>query len=334
MNMFGGWIAGALAIASTMASAQEPRKMPTVFEGGHFYATPTLADGRTLKLMVDTGGGGGSGWYVLYRSAVNEFGLKAATCMLDVQAIDTVAAIAYQARMGLVAANDTPCHAPAVIVAQAGNGENGLLGAGYLPGHVWTFDYPRHALWLQPTNWQPARGAHAMAMDFVRNEQGGWATGMARIAIDIDGTSIAMLLDTGATAFPTDAGKPSNGDLSPNGIGATSYIERSILDQWHRQHPDWRLIEGGDELKAGHYVARLIEVPRVDIAGWSIGPVWFTERPDAAFGEQSGISMYTDAPVLGAVGGNVFAHFVMTLDYPKAKAWFACASHCSPARSP
>ena len=331
MKKLGGSIALALAITGTMANAQERHEMPTVFEGGHFYATPTLADGHSLKLLVDTGGSGGSGWYVLYQSAVTALGLKTTTCMLYGQAIDTVAAITYRAGAGLVAANDTPCHAPASIRNNAGDGENGMLGAGYLPGHVWTFDYPRHALWLEPANWQPARHAHAIAMGFVRNAQGGLGTGMARIAVDVDGTSIDMLLDTGATAHPTDAGKPSNADVSVHGIGAASYIQSSVLDQWHRLHPDWRLIERGDDLKIGHYLARLIEVPRVEIAGWSVGPVWFTERPDTSFDEPGVVSMYTDAPVHGAVGGNVFGQFVMTLDYPKAKAWFACASHCSPA---
>lgn len=334
MKKLGGSIGWILAIASTTANAQERREMPTVFEGGHFYATPTLADGRTLKLLVDTGGGGGSGWYLLYRSAVTALGLKTTTCMLDGQAIDTVAAIPYRAGAGLLATNDTPCHAPASVGNNTGDGEHGMLGAGYLPGHVWTFDYPRHALWLEPANWKPARDAHAITMDFMRNDQGGLATGMARITVNIDGTSIDMLLDTGATAHPTDAGKATHADVSAHGIGAASYIVSSLLDQWHRQHPDWRIIERGDDLKVGHYVARLIEVPRIDIAGWSVGPVWFTERPDVAFGDQGGMSMYTDAPVHGAVGGNVFGHFVMTLDYPKAKAWFACASHCSPAKSP
>jgi hypothetical protein len=30
----------------------------------------------------------------------------------------------------------------------------------------------------------------------------------------------------------------------------------------------------------------------------------------------------------GAVGGNVLSHFSMTIDYPKAKAWFGCAQGC------
>ena len=30
----------------------------TVFEAGHIYATPRLINGSTIRLMVDTGGGG------------------------------------------------------------------------------------------------------------------------------------------------------------------------------------------------------------------------------------------------------------------------------------
>jgi hypothetical protein len=81
------------------------------------------------------------------------------------------------------------------------------------------------------------------------------------------------------------------------------------------------VIEHGDGIAGG----RLIEVPEVEIAGWRIGPVWFTERQDASF---VGMSRYTDQPVTGAAGGNIFQHFRMTLDYPAGVAWFACAAGC------
>ncbi len=71
---------------------------------------------------------------------------------------------------------------------------------------------------------------------------------------------------------------------------------------------------------------RAIQVPMVEIAGWSVGPVWFTERADSNF--ESFMSEYTDSAVHGAVGANVLDAFVMTLDYRKAKAWLACPRAC------
>jgi len=64
----------------------------------------------------------------------------------------------------------------------------------------------------------------------------------------------------------------------------------------------------------------------VEIAGSRIGPVWFTHRPDAAFHDM--MSSMMDARVEGAIGGNVFRHFVMTVDYPGAAAYFRCVRSC------
>lgn len=327
MNKSAGLVGMALAIASWMAGAQERREMPTVFDGGHFYATPTLSNGQQLKLLVDTGGAGGAGWYVLYQSTATRLGLVTGTCRVE-QDVRTVKSIAFRAGHGLAATNDTPCHAPALIIDTPSDGEDGQLGAGYLPGHVWTFDYPGQKLWLEGTGWKPGAGAHRVDLGFPR-EEGKPVAGFARITLTIDGAPLDMLLDTGATAHPTDAGMASVDSVNSHGINAATYITTSTLDQWRRKHPQWRVIEAGENLESGHYVGRLIQVPEVTIAGWTLGPVWFTERPDGAFGLPGGMSKYMDKPVLGAVGGNVFRHFRMTIDYPNATAWFACATGCT-----
>jgi len=327
------WILGmALAAAATTLNAQQRQEMPTAFDGGHFYATPALADGRPLRLLVDTGGGGGAGWYVLYQAAVARLHLATDSCQLD-EKITTVKAIAYRAGKGLAAINDTPCHAPAIVIDEAGDGEDGMLGPGYLMNHIWTFDYPARQLWLESPRWKAPAGMHHAGLGFVRKD-GKAVMGYARMTLAVDGAPIDLLLDTGATAHPTDAGMASVESVNGHGIAAASYIVSSVFDQWHRKHPQWRVIDAGDNLKTGHYVARLIEVPEVTIAGWKIGPVWFTERPDGAFTGAGGMSDYTDKTVFGAVGGNVFRHVVMTLDYPRATAWFACASGCVAEKAP
>jgi hypothetical protein len=64
----------------------------------------------------------------------------------------------------------------------------------------------------------------------------------------------------------------------------------------------------------------------VRIADWEPRPVWFTERSDANF--HIFMAQFMDKPVEGAVGGNIFAPFVMTLDYPRSTAYFRCAAGC------
>ncbi|WP_243042803.1 hypothetical protein [Dyella sedimenti] len=325
MGKRGVWVGVVLAGMASMVAAQERQRLPTVYEAGHFYATPTLADGRSLRLLVDTGGGGGSGWYVMARSAASRLGLKTSPCKFDEATVDVVEAIPFRAGQGLPASIDTPCRSAALVIdgLAPGDDEDGQLGAGYLPGRLWTFDYPARALWLERADWKPQPDMHRIALDLPRNAHGRVTLGMGRIALKVDGQSLDLLLDTGATAKPTDAGK-ATAPLNGRGVGVTSYITTSVLDRWHRAHPSWRVIEHGDGMSGG----RLIEVPEVEIAGWRVGPIWFTERLDANF---VGMSNYTDQPVTGAAGGNIFQHFRMTLDYPAGAAWFACITDCRPA---
>ena len=64
----------------------------------------------------------------------------------------------------------------------------------------------------------------------------------------------------------------------------------------------------------------MIQVPKVMIAGQIVGPVWFAKRPNSAYDDF--MSKYMDCKCDGAVGGNIFKSFSMTIDYPKKAAWF------------
>jgi hypothetical protein len=66
--------------------------------------------------------------------------------------------------------------------------------------------------------------------------------------------------------------------------------------------------------------APIIEVPAITIAGFTVGPVWFTRRPDAAFHEY--MSQWMDRRVEGALGGSALRWFRIVVDYPGARAAF------------
>ncbi|WP_139203009.1 hypothetical protein [Pseudoxanthomonas sp. GM95] len=310
------------AALATIAHARE--KIPTDYEAGHFFARLSAQDGHSLRLVVDTGGPGGSGLYVVDPNAATRAGLKIRRCDVDGEALPVVE-LRSPLWKGVPDAPGRLCGASALLAKGVGIGaDDGNLGAGYLSHFIWTFDYPNQALWLESAGWKPGVGTRSIPMSFPRNSDGEKASGLPRIQLKIAGESLDFLLDTGATAAPTRAGQKAMTLQTEKGIGVTSYIDKAVLDRWHQEHPDWIVIDDGDELLPVQGDMRVIRVPNVMVAGWSVGPVWFTERPEGTFGPK-GMGAHMDAPVVGAAGANLWQHFVMTLDYPHDAAWLTCA---------
>lgn len=328
MAIVTGFLAVAALAASTAAAAQAPAQVvPTTYEAGHFYATPETVDGHRLRLLVDTGGGGNATMYWVSATAAKRLGLKTSICLLDKQPTPVAQLPDYRPGHGLPPPTSNPC-GNALLVAPKGPGDaDGQLGGAYLSsGRVWTFDYPAKRLIAEGSAWHPDAHAHATSLGFQRDDKGEMTDGFARITIRVDGQPLDMLLDTGATAHPSAVGEKASGTPTVNGIGVASYITTSVMNRWHKAHPDWRVVAKGDDLAGTRYAARLIEVPHVEIAGWTVGPTWFTERPDTAFHDF--MSSMMDKRIEGAVGGNVFRHFVMSIDYPHATAYFHCGRGC------
>ncbi len=324
--MLAAYLLAPALLTAAPATAASPLVIPTRFEAGHFYAVPQTTDGQRLRLLVDTGGGGGSGLFWITGAAARRLQLKTHICELDGARLTVAPSPHYRPDKSLPHPVSSPCGDVVMVLAHAPVSDgDGQLGAGFLPGRIWTFDYPRQQLLLQDGAWQPRSTAHALPMGFPRDAKGRPTSGFPRITIHVDGQPLDMLLDTGATGHPTAAARKINGSPVVNGQGVTSYITSGMLERWHRRHPDWRVIEQGDDLFPQH-PARLIEVPRVELAGWSVGPVWFTERPDPAFHQR--MAQWMDKPTEGAVGGNLLGHFVLTLDYPDATAYLSCEDGC------
>ena len=307
-------------VAAGTVSAQT---VPTSYEAGHFYATPHTVSGKAMRLLVDTGGGGAAGMYWVSDAVVRGLGLKTSTCSVDGESLTVAAPPEFIAGMGLPPSTGE-C-AGKLLVNMGTSSLDGQLGGTYLGSRVWTFNYPARRLSVEAEAWQPAAGAHPISLGFRKGAKGEFP----RIVVSIDGQAFNMLLDTGATSFPTEAGKRIAGTKTAGGEGVASYVTSAVLQRWHASHPDWRVVEKGDALPGGRFTARVIRVPTLEIAGWSVGPVWFTERPTKDF--HNTLDDLMVAPPDGAIGGNVLQHFVMTLDYPHAKAWFQCDRGCAAA---
>ncbi|MGH8234962.1 MAG: hypothetical protein ACREPU_12325 [Rhodanobacteraceae bacterium] len=58
---------------------------------------------------------------------------------------------------------------------------------------------------LHNASWQPAENARSTTLHFPMNAQGNLAAGFARTSARIAGKPVGLLLDTGATGYPTPA---------------------------------------------------------------------------------------------------------------------------------
>ena len=301
--------------------------VPTVYEAGHFYATPTTRDGKSVRILFDTGAGGSN--YFITRDAAARLKLKASSCTAAPHSADSQ--ITFVARPDYVTGAALPratdhCGDVLVIAKPPGfDNADGIAGGRYLEGRIWTFDYPAHELRVEDDHWRPSLTTHSTKLGIQRDAAGALVSAYPRVTIDVDGAPIDVLLDTGATAQPTQAAQALMKIPTVNGLGVASYITRSIMNRWHAAHPEWPMVNAADAFDK-RSATRAIQVPDVVIAGWVVGPIWFTERADANF--ESFMSAYMDRTVHGAVGANVLDAFVMTLDYRKSKAWLACPADC------
>lgn len=328
-SVFSRLIATAILALSVMTkvdagAATKDVVIPTIYESGHFYAAPVLDNGKAMRMVLDTGGGTQPSYWI-NKIQADALSLTADdSCEMDGQ---TFALAHPRFRPGEgIPDFPGPCHGVVILPASDGAEANGQLVPLYFSHGVWTFDYPGRKVTLRAQGVLQPTGAHKTALGF-RVSPSGFVLGWPRIVLTVDGQALDMLLDTGATAHPTPAGLKTSGISTTSGFGVTSYITKSTMDVWRKKHPDWTVIEQGDDLFP-QKVFPVIRVPEVQIAGWEVGPVWFTERPDSAF--HSMMASLMDRPPEGAVGANILEHFRVTIDYPHKDAWFECVSGCAP----
>ncbi len=313
-----------------VAAAATATQLPAQFMADRVYVVPVTRRGERLRLYTDTGGG-----LFLKASAMARLHLttRPVTNPAMLQEIGTGAREAqlppFAAGQGIPAPSLSGGWLPVAPAAFDGgqlpglSADDGLLGQAWFAGRVWTWDYPHKRLLLEEANWHPASNAQRVALGFRTDAQGRRENNFPRIEIKVDGRTLPVLLDTGAMTVLTPAALKSLHDGLP-AERATSMIVASIFDAWHKAHPDWRVVANA---QAGTH-SSMIEVPQVEIAGKTVGPVWFTERPDENFHQfMSGMMA---GRVEGSIGGNALGHFAMTIDYPHATAYFRCVLACKP----
>lgn len=303
-------LAPAFAKPPSSPSPDKTTTLPASLDAGRFYVHPRLADGKVLRLLTDSGGS------VKFTAS----GAKALGVEPDPNSNEDNPQLLpwpeFRAGAWIPKPNNVDNGVPTAplppeLAAMMGDG---ILGPNWFAERRWEFDYPRGRLRLLAAGELPRSAPeHRVALGFQKDATGRQTTHFPRIAVRIDGETVQMLFDTGATMMLSDAAVDALGGGPKTRAG--SFIARTVLERWRKQHPDWRVIE-----KADHGQLRLIEVPTLDIGGYTVGPVWFAERSDPSMHEF--MSQWMDQRVDGAIGGNALATFKITVDYPSGVAVF------------
>lgn len=303
--------AGPVFAAGPATPPQLPYALPAKMEHHRFFVEAQAPDGRVLQLFTDTGGG-----MNLTTAGADKLGLSYGS--------DTDAGSSREPVLGTTTwpayagpwipppkAADKPI---AIMAAPAWMHADGMLGAQWFGDRTWEWDYRAGTLRLLPEGTLPdVDPAHMVELGFQRGDDGGHTSHFPRIPARIDGEVLQFLFDTGATFRLDEAAAAVLGDASAR-TRAGNFITREVMRRWRDRHPDWPYIDQGDAGMA------MIRVPDIEIAGYHTGPAWFSARPDSAFHEY--MAQWMDQPVDGALGGEAFRSFRITVDYPSGTAAF------------
>ena len=285
-----------------------PIVLPTEFMENRFAVVPITESGKKLKFYTDSAG----------------------ACLLaleDAEALKlpitadgdakTCALPPFRENASIPAPIDTPLRllVQKDIDDNLGPGLDGMLGQQWFAGHTWTFDYLAKKLyWRAPGDLPKHAPYHEAKLYFKTDAKGVRDNNFARIQIEVDGEKLSFTLDTGAEDVLPPPVLKEVGDGRP-AERATSFLAQSIYEKWHAKHPDWKVITTPS--LTGR---ELIEVPKITLGGYEVGPVWFSVQPDRAFHQF--MAQWTDQPTEGSLGGSAFKYFRMTVDWPNAVAVF------------
>ncbi|WP_108422999.1 hypothetical protein [Flagellimonas amoyensis] len=181
-----------------------------------------------------------------------------------------------------------------------------FLGQGFFMGKSWTLNYIDQEIWVNtPLDEDPKNDHNIQKIGFKKNDAGIPIYGHPSMKIQVEGETIDVLFDTGATFVLSENGQKL---LQTNkSTLAGSFIAASIFDKWQKNHPDWKVYPESDMSRD------IIEVPLVKIGEFGVGPVLFSKRPDENWSK--GMIQSMDKVVKGAIGGSALKHFKVTIDY-------------------
>ena len=298
----------------------KPILLPSHFiDGARFYIKIATTNSDTLLAFGDTGGG----FTAIFPDAVAKAGLNDILKTINLGN----RSIQYIRFDDLVGDNSIPHMEPtsylpiteSVFLAPDMEmlGDEGsamlqavqqdiFLGQHFFMGKAWTFDYLQQKIWVNtPIEKNDLKNKNIQSIGFKNDENGKKLYGHPSMKVLIDGDTLDMLFDTGASFFLSDSGKIRMNTTKSSLAG--SFIAKSVYNKWISKHPTWKIFKSTDTN------ADVIEVPEITIGNYTAGPVLFSVRPDEAWSKNMITSM--DKVVKGAIGGSALKYFTVKIDY-------------------
>jgi hypothetical protein len=282
--------------------------LPTRAAEHLFYLTPTTTSGVTLTCFTDTAGAA----VFITDERATELHLPRTPRLIGNKSYDTVPWPAFRPQSAI----PPSAILPFMVVVPKGTKEladsDCFLGAQWFGDRIWTFDYKRNRLSVGDAVPEHLP-KHEVPLAF-RMEGGQRVSQIPMLEIVIDDERLPFALDTGAMITVTEEARKIlkvRGSLEIAG----SLVSARTFEGWHKRHPEWRIVPDGDSLTH----MPLIEVPRVTIGGYEVGPVWFEAAPDRNF---EVLSRAMPRSVVGALGGSALHFFRLTIDHGRGVAVF------------
>ncbi|HVZ15927.1 MAG TPA: hypothetical protein VG897_02335 [Terriglobales bacterium] len=302
----------AVILVSLVAYSQTPKtgvpvSLPVSYEGHRFYVVPVTTSGVSLRFYTDSGGG-----LFILPEAVKNAGLKTHS----ESGMEIVDFPPFQSGKSIPPALGKS-YLPVFTDKAPPHMENlsGMLGQEWFGGRTWTWGYKEGTLLWRADGDVPKNPDHTITLGFQTDSNGKRSANVPRITITVEGQSLDVLFDTGATTYLKPEALKNIGDGGPV-QRATSFMAQETLDSWHKNHPDWKYVDDAEDPTG----QPMIQAPEITVAGYKVGPVWFTRRPDGAF--HKFMTQFMDKQVEGALGGSGLQYFRITVDYPNAVAVF------------
>ena len=284
--------------------------LPVRYDAGRFFVEPMTTNSGKMSFLTSTGDNN-----FIYSDAAGNLGVPILLDVADASIFLPELKPGHRIPLSRGSGGVMRVQAKRLRRAYLDDECSGILGHEWFAKRVWTLDYPAKTLRLRADSYTPpAAPKHRIPLRFRIGPRRQRMNNLPRISIKVAGESLDMLLQTGATVVLSYATAKAIGDVRPV-TRAASFVTRTRLEAWQKRH-GWRVIDKAERGGTG----RMIEVPKVSIAGYDVGPVWFVAKPDRLYKTQ--LSRKLGAVIEGAVGGNLLRSFRITLDYPGAQATF------------